>query len=93
MESERYMFIIYKTYISHITFMSEMLFSFEAFSLSLLVVGTIPDVETLLISVLQDIAKLRTPTFTSSGASMVFKSFLPVCGMILSGFYWTVGMT
>ena len=69
MESERYMFIIYKTYISHITFMSQMLFSFEAFSLSLLVVGTIPDVETLLISVLQDIAKLRTPTFTSSGTS------------------------
>ena len=92
MESERYMFIICKTYISHITFMSQMLFTFEAFSLSLLVVGTIPGVETLFISVLQDIAKLRIPIFTFSGVSMVFKLFLPMCGMILSGFYWTVGM-
>ena len=63
-----------------------MLFTFEAFSLSLSDLGTIPDIKTLFVSVLQVIAKFRIPIVISSGVSTVFKSFVPVCRMILSGF-------
>ena len=43
METGRYMIIIYKTYISHIAFMSQ--FTFKAFSLSLQDIGTMPDIK------------------------------------------------
>ena len=91
METGRYMLIIYKTYTSHIAFMSQ--FTFEAFSLSLPDIGTIPDIKKLFVSVLQVIAKLRIPIVISSGVTIAFKSFVPVCRMILSGFCSTVGMT
>ena len=70
-----------------------MLFTFEAFSLSLSDLGTIPDIKTLFVSVLQVIAKLRILIVISSGVSVVFKSFVPVCRLILSGFCSTFGMT
>ena len=53
----------------------------------------IPDIKTLFLSVLQVIAKLRIPIVISSGVSIVFKLFVLVCRMILSGFCSTVGMT
>ena len=43
METGRYMIIIYKTYTSHIAFMSQ--FTFKAFSLSLPDIGTMPDIK------------------------------------------------
>ena len=67
-----------------------MLFTLEVFSLSLSDLGTIPDIITLFVSVLQVIAKLRILIDISSGVSIDFKSFVPVCRMILSGFYATV---
>ena len=70
-----------------------MQFTFEGFSLPLSVLETIPYIKALLISVFQVIAKLRIPIVISSGVAIVFKSFVPVCRMILSGFCSTVGMT
>ena len=70
-----------------------MLLTFEAFSLSLLDLVTIPDIKTLVVSALQVVAKLRIPIVISSGVSIVFKSFVPVCKVILSGFCSTVGVT
>ena len=70
-----------------------MLFTFEAFSLSLSDLGTIPDMKTLFASVLQVIAKIRILIVIYSGVSIVFKSFVLVGRMILSGFCSTVGMT
>ena len=63
-----------------------MLFTFEAFSLSFSVLGTIPDIKTLFVSVFQFIPKWRIPIVVSSGVSIVFKSFVRVCRMMLSGF-------
>ena len=79
------MFIIYKAYISHIALILRMLFTFEAFSLSLSDLGAKPDFKKLFVSVLQVIAKLRSPAI-SSGVSIFFKSFVPVCRIILSDF-------
>ena len=70
-----------------------MLFTFEAFSLSLSVLGTIPAIKMLFVSLLEVIAKLRIPMVISSGVSMVLKSFAPLRRMILSSFCTTFGMT
>ena len=81
MESGRYMFIFYETYISHITFMSQDAVYIWSFLIKLSDLGTIPDMKTL--SVLQVIAKLRIPIVISSVASIVFKSFVAVCRIII----------
>ena len=55
-----------------------MLFTFEAFSLSLSYLGAIPDIKTLFVFVLQVIAELKIPIVISSGVCIVFKLFVPV---------------
>ena len=61
-----------------------MLLTFEDFSLSLPNLGT--DIKMLFASLLQIMAKLRIPIVIFSGVPIVFKSFVPVRRMILSGF-------
>ena len=63
-----------------------MLFTFEAFSLSLSDLGTTLVVKMLFVSVLQVIAKLTIPIVISSGVSIVFKLFVPVCRILPD--YW-----
>ena len=78
MKSERYVFIIYRTYISHIIFMpGDAAFTFKTFSLSLSDLGTLPDRDALFLSVLQVIAKLRLPIVISSGVSIV-SNLMPI---------------
>ena len=69
-----------------------MLFTFETFSLNLSDLGTIPDIKALFVFVFQVIGKLRISIIISSGVSIIFKSFVPVCRLILSGFCSTAGM-
>ena len=59
-----------------------MLFTFEAFSLSLSDLGAIPDIKTLFSSVFQVIAKLRIPIVISSGVSIVL-----ICLFLYVGWY------
>ena len=86
------MFVIYKTYISHITFMFQDVVYFWSFLIKLVRFWDNTRYKNT-VSVLQVIAKFRIPVVISSGVSIVFKSFVPVCRMILSSFCSTVGMT